>query len=104
MSLQGKGKGTPRENPRVANARTKFPSKCTLNPATKFKGHAHSARPVGAKAYSVWASSFLRNCSFNIYSLKHKVQVTVTLGVCPYTRALYCQLTCGRYVPFRGRI
>ena len=42
MSLQGKGKGMPR----VANPRTKFPVKCTLNPATKFKGHAHSARQL----------------------------------------------------------
>ena len=64
MSLQGKGKGMPR----VANARRKFPVKCTLNPATKFKGHAHSARPVGAKAHSVWASPYLRNCSFHIQS------------------------------------
>ena len=59
MSLQGKGKGTPRG----ANARTKVPAKCTLNPATKFKGRAHSACPVGAKAHFVWTSPYLRNSS-----------------------------------------
>ena len=100
MSLQGKGKGTPRG----ANARTKVPAKCTLNPATKFKGRAHSACPVGAKAHFVWTSPYLRNSSFHIHSLKHKVRVTVTLEFCPYTKVPHCQLTCGRCVPFRGRI
>ena len=99
MSLQENGKGTPRG----PNACKKFPSKCTLNPATKFKGHAHSARPVGAKVYSLWASPYLRNSSFNlIFSVLNTKYVT--LEFCPYTKAPHCQLTCGRCVPFRGRI